>query len=467
MARKGGLTIAALGSTLAAFFMQPGAARADVTPADLGASPTATICSTGSCTIQMTAQELLAAADKLVAEHRFAEAAPLLEALAQAPQVGMEREFLLGYSAVEQGKTQDAVRIFRKILNKNPDQTRVRLELGRALMLQGKTLNADHHFRLAQQDRELPADVADMVRSTRGVLRTKRNWAFNMDFGFAPDSNITNGTNSETVNINVGAFELPLQLDASAREKSGTGQFLTAGASARFGFLGESRLLVEGNSQLTNYSGKTYDDISADLAIGPEIDLNDRTVLTVQALGSQRWYGGSRAATGYGLRAGIQRDVGDVSRVGLTFDARRQDSGFSSAYSGWQFGAYASYERVVARRFVASATLFGRRDALNSKSYASFETGANLGIGGELPKGLNAAISVGASKAWYDAPLALFSPKPREDVRLNARAQLGLRSLRVAGFSPSVSYSYSASLSSLTLYDSKRSRVRFALARYF
>jgi hypothetical protein len=35
------------------------------------------------------------------------------------------------------------------------------------------------------------------------------------------------------------------------------------------------------------------------------------------------------------------------------------------------------------------------------------------------------------------------------------------------GFSPSVAYSYSASLSSLTLYDSKRSKVRFALARYF
>jgi outer membrane protein len=467
VARLGGWKTAALGSTLAAFFMQPGTTRAnDAAPELLSAAQTGQ-CNDNSCTVQMTAQQLLGTAEKLVSEHRFDEAAPLLDALAQAPQIALERDFLLGYAAVEQGKTEDAVRIFRKILNKNPEQTRVRLELGRALMLQGKTLNADHHFRLAQQDRDLPDDVAAMVRSTRGVLRTKRNWAFNMDFGFAPDSNITNGTNAETVSVNVGPFELPLQLDESARKKSGTGQFVTSGASARFGFIGESRLLVEGNSQFTNYSGKTFDDFAVELAVGPEVDVSDRTQVSLQALGSQRWYGGRRAATGFGVRAGIQRDLGDVSRLGLTIDARRQESGFSTAYSGWQLGAYASYERVIAQRFIASATLFGRRDALNSKPYASFETGANLGIAGELPMGLNAALSVGASRAWYDGALALFSPDPRKDWRLNARAQIGVRALRIAGFSPSIAYSYSASLSSLTLYDSKRSRFRFALARYF
>ncbi len=467
MAHTGGWKVAALGSTLAAFLMQPGTARANAAAPELLAAAQTGQCDDKGCTVQLTAQQLLNTAEKLVSEHRFAEAAPLLDALAKAPQIEMERDFLLGYSAVEQGKTDDAVRIFRKILNKNPEQTRVRLELGRALMLQGKTLNADHHFRLAQQDRDLPDDVAAMVRSTRGVLRTKRNWAFNMDFGFAPDSNITNGTNAETVSVNVGAFELPLQLDEAARRKSGTGQFATSSASARFGFIGESRLLVEGNSQFTNYSGKSFDDFALELAVGPEVDLSDRAQLTVQALGSQRWYGGRRAATGFGVRAGIQRDLGEVSRLGLTVDARRQESGFASAYSGWQLGAYASFERVIAQRFIASATLFGRRDALNSRAYASFETGANLGIAGELPMGLNAALSVGASKAWYDAPLALFSVNPRQDLRLNARAQIGIRALRIAGFSPSVQYSFSKSLSSLTLYDSKRSRFRFALARYF
>jgi outer membrane protein len=450
-------------STLAAFILQPAPARADIGEQAAAAGA----CANGQCRIRLTADQVLAQADALVMEHRFDEAAPLLAALNNAPQLSMERDFLVGYAAIEQGKIDDAVQLFRKILDNHPEQTRVRLELGRALMLQGKTLNADHHFRLAQEDKALPDEVSAMVRTTRGILRQKRNWAFNFDFGLAPDSNITNGTNAETVDVNIGPFSVPLTLDEGARAKSGTGQFTTLSASARFGFLGETRLLVEGNSQLTNYSGKSYDDFSTELSVGPEVDLNDDTVLTMQAVGSRRWYGGKTATTGYGIRAGVQHELTPSQRVGLTIDARRNESGFSSAYSGWQIGAYATYERVIARRFIASASLFGRRDALAASSYSNYEVGSSLAIGGELPMGINASISAGASRAWYDAPLGIFSSTPRADWRLNARAQIGLRSLRVAGFSPSIAYNYSASLSSLTLYDSKRSRFRFALARYF
>ncbi len=446
--------------TFAAILLVGGPAKADVD------APTGN-CSEGSCHYRLTADQLLAQADRLVTEHRFDEAAPLLAALENAPQLAMERDFLLGYTAVETGKLDQGIKLFRHILDAHPDQTRVRLELGRALMMQGKSLNADYQFRLAGEARDLPADIADTVRATRGVLRQKKNWSFGLDFGIAPDSNITNGTSADTVNINLGPFILPLTLDEQARKKSGIGQTLNVTGSARMGFLGESRLLVEGGTQATNYSGKAQDDIATDLAIGPELDLGADTVLTVQALGSQRWYGGERASTGFGLRTGIQHDLNGRARVGFSLDARHNKSGFSTAYSGWQIGGQASYERVVASRFIASATVFGRRDQLNSLAFSDYEVGGNLGIGGELPLGINAGISAGASRAWYDAPLGLFSNDPRKDWRLNGRVQLGMRSIRVMGFSPSVAYSYSASLSSLTLYDSKRSRLRFALARYF
>ncbi len=424
-------------------------------------------CSAGECHYRLTADQVLAQADRLVSEHRFEEAAPLLAALENAPHLLMERNFLLGYSAVETGHYEDAIKLFRRILNAHPEQTRVRLELGRALILQGKSLNAAYQFRLAGQDKQLPPEIADMVRATRGVLRLKKNWSFNLDFGIAPDTNITNGTSSDNVNINLGPFILPLTLDADAKQQSGTGESVNLGGTARLGFFGESRLLIEASGQFTNYKGTAQDDISTDLAIGPEIDLNEDTTLTVQALGAQRWYGGERANTGFGLRAGVQHDLSDSLRLGVSVDARHNRSGFSDAYSGWQIGAQASLERVIARRFIASATIFGRRDALTSNSFSGFEVGAGLGFGGELPLGLNLGVSGGASRAWYDAPLAIFSPDTRKDWRLNGRVQLGLRSIRVMGFSPSVTYSYSASLSTLELYKSKRSKVRFALARYF
>ncbi len=447
-------------AALAALALLPVAARADVE------APSSS-CDATTCHYKVTADQLLASADKLIAEHRFEEAAPILAALENAPQLAMERNFLLGYTAVETGKLDKAIKIFRNILDQHPEQTRVRLELGRALIMQGKSLNAEHHLRLAEQDRTLPADIAATVRATRGVLRQKQNWSFNVDLGIAPDSNITNGTSADSVNVNLGPFVLPLALDGDARQKSGTGQVLNMGGTARLGLLGETRLLIEGNSQMVNYKGKAQDDFATELAIGPELDLSDDMTLTVQGLTAQRWYGGKKASAGFGLRVGIQQEMNGSQRFGLSFDARKNKSGFSDAYSGWQLGGQASYERVIGRRFIASATVFGRRDSLSSAAFSDIEAGANLGVGGELPFGITAGVSAGASRAWYDAPLAIFSTTPRKDWRLNGRVQLGLRSIRVLGFSPSIAYNYSASLSSLSLYDSRRSRMRFALARYF
>ena len=151
----------------------------------------------------------------------------------------------------------------------------------------------------------------------------------------------------------------------------------------------------------------------------------------------------------------------------MSLDARHTASGFAQSYSGWQMGAYATYEQVIARRFIGSASIFGRRDALRSAIYSSNEAGVNLGIGGELPHGITAGISGGVSKAIFDAPFSIFSTQPRRDLKLSARINVGLRQMRWLGFSPSVTYSYTKTASSLALYDSKRHRVAFTFARYF
>jgi outer membrane protein len=419
-------------------------------------------CAEGVCRVSLTAVQLLAQAESLVAEHRFGEAAPMIAALENAPELKMQRQFLLGYASVESGDLDGGIKSFRSILENHPEQTRVRLELARALMLKGKAGAADHHFRLAQDDEAIPAEIAATIRSSRRLLADKQQWAFNLDLGFAPDSNITNGTNAETIDIAFGNQLVPLTLDDQAREKSGVGQTLGFSGTARIGIGEETKLLIEADSQIVNYGGKQSDDIVAQIAIGPQFALSDSTRISIQALGSQRWYGGQSTQIAGGVRTNLHHALGDSDRIGLSIDARRSDSAITNDYSGWQLGGTATYEHVVARTMIASASLFARRDALNAKEY-----GVNLGIGGELPFGLTAGVSGGVSRANYDAPLLIFSADPRREWRLNGRAQLGLRALRLLGFSPSVTYSFSQTQSSLTLFDTTRHRVRFGLARYF
>ncbi len=431
------------------------------------AAPLAETCLNGTCQIRLTPDQLLGHASVLVEQRRFDEARPYLVALGQAPSVGMETHFLTGYVAIETGDTDTAIKEFRASLAIDPKQTRVRLELARALMMKGKDGGAAYHYRLAAQDSALSSEIRATIQGQRGILRDRRPWHVSTEFGFAPDTNINSGTSAESVDLVIGTQTIPLTLDEEARARSGVGQTASLSAGYRFRIGDRGAFLIDGDAQGVNYKGTANDDYTVQLAAGPEFRPTEATSISVQGLGLQRWYGGERAATQFGARLAVQHTIGDDSRVGLTIDARHTASGFQQAYSGWNFAAYATYERVIARSLIASASLFARSDRLNEAAYSSNEFGLSLGLGGELPLGINAGITGTASRASYGAPLAAFSDTPRADWRLSGRVYAGIRALRVMGFSPSVSYTYTLNASSLALYESKRSRFAFNLARYF
>ena len=449
---------AATGLLLAATLLSPALAHAEAAPGG---------CADGVCRVTLTADQLLAKASELVEARKFDEARPMVAALANVPALAMETHFLNGYIAVETGDAEGAVKQFRAALVGHPEQTRIRLELAHALMLQGKRDAADYNFRLAQQDASLPPEIQATIRGSRGLLSDSRSWHMGFDFGLAPDSNITNGTNAETIDLTYGNQTIPLTLGGSARARSGIGQTADFSAGLRHHVAEKIALTADIDAHGVNYRGVESDDYTGQLAIGPEFALSDTTTLSFQGIASQRYYGGVRAATQFGTRIGLERQLDDGQRIGLTLDARHAASGINADYSGWSTGLYATYERVVLHRMVASASLFARADSLTSKAYSNQEFGVSLGIGGELTHGINAGISGGLSRAAFDQALLSFSPDPRLDWRYNARIYAGLRSLRVIGFSPSVTYSFSRNDSSLPLYASQRSRFAFSLARYF
>src|SRR3546814_19312437 len=96
------------------------------TPAAAQATPD---CDDGTCRIQLTPQQLQAAAERLVHARRFDEAAPLVAALRQAPGFAMQSRFLTGYIAAETGHPDRAAAPYRAILTDDQGQTGVRLEL--------------------------------------------------------------------------------------------------------------------------------------------------------------------------------------------------------------------------------------------------------------------------------------------------------------------------------------------------
>lgn len=432
--------------------------------ADMSDSPTLAGCVNGLCTMRMTAPELLHEAEKLVMARQFDEARPLIDALGQAPEMAMEAHFLHGYVAAETGDLHGAEKAFRAVLRERPDLTRARLELARVLLLEHKDSAADHHFRLAEEAQDLPPEIERTIRLSRGVIRDRRNWHLNFDFGLAPDSNINSATDVRSISI-FGQDGYVLSRDA--RRRSGIGQTATVSSGVRLRLSDGMAVLLDADGQVVNQPGRAADDISALIAAGPELTMKNGARLAVQAEIAQRWYGGKVAQRGPGLRVNYQRNLSAGAKLGLQGEVRRVTSGYAADYDGWEYSAYATYERVVRRSMVASATLFARREDLRSRPYSSTEAGASLGIGGELPRGINAGVTMGLSRVWFDAPLMLLSEKTRRDWRLNARAYAGLRSVRVLGFSPSVTYTYNRTETPIDFYRTDRHRLVFGLARYF
>ncbi len=448
----------------------PPAPAASVTTASSPAAAPAQAdpnCDAQACHLKLTAAQILAQAEKYVDAKEFDKARPFVEALGQAPGFELQHHFLTGYIMAQTGDLKGAEKAYRAILKNDPRQTRVRLELGRVLLLQGKQGSADYHFRLAQNDKDLPSDLSKTIRSMRSILRDQRIWHFDFDVGLAPDTNINSATSAETVNINFGPLQLPLTLDPNARAQSGVG--VTGGFSGgvRIKASKNLALLIDADGRMVNYAGTVADDIQLQLAAGPELRLNDTSAVSLQALGEQHFYGGSRVTQDYGLRLGYQKVLDAGQRIGAAIDGRHTLSDVSNIYTGWQVGGNITYERVVGHSFIASASLFGRRDSLNSAAYSDVSYGGTIGIGGELPYGINAGVSGSVSRALFDVAQPIYSPDKREDWRMFGRIYAGMRSLEFMGFSPSVEYVYSRVDSNYTLYESNRHRFNFKLSHYF
>lgn len=422
----------------------------------------------------MTPKQLLAKAEALVQSKNYNAASTLVAALAQVPDLRKQQLFLAGFIAVETGDLKSGIKKFRSILDQDPGETRVRLELARAYLLSGKEANADYHFRLAQNDENLPDDIAKTIRNTRSIIRDQRIWRFSFDFGFAPDSNINSATNAETIDINFGAINPlfgdargDLRLNEDARRTSGIGQVAGFSAGIRLKATDKLALIFDADSKIVNYKGRESDDIVSQIAAGTEIRVARYASVSLQAVGNQRWFGGRVATREYGGRLGFQTALSEGQRVGLELDARRSDSKFSDSFSGWKLGANATYEHLVGKSMIASASLFARRDLLNSDGFSSINYGVNMGIGGELPFGFNAGVSGGVSRSVFDAAITLYSTDKRRDWRSFGRAYVGTRKIKLLGFSPSVDYNYSRVDSNYDLYQINRHRVNFKLAKFF
>lgn len=408
----------------------------------------------------LSADNVLAIAGRLIDAAHYDKAQVLLDRLAADSAGGVERDFLDGTIALARKDFSRAERLFRKILAGDPSLVRVRLELARTLFLEKKDEDADYHFKLAIAENP-PEPVIKNIARFREALRARRSWRFNLNFGFAPDSNINSATNKEQINV----LGLPFQLDPSARARSGTGIIAGGDASVRVWRDRPVPVYFAAYGRMTRYPDHDFDDIYVGGEAGPEFRLSGGR-LRVAATGLEHWYGGKHLVTSLGPRINFDKVIGGKWSVEASVAARHNAYSGRSDVDGWDIEASFAANRALGASTLGFVYASVQRSIAEDPGQSNWQGRIGLGATKEVRWGLRPQLAFEVGRQVNDAPLALFGGT-RRDWRLQASASIYKRDWNVVGFAPSLRVTWSRTFSTLTLYDQKRMRAEFGITKAF
>ena len=400
-----------------------------------------------SHTAQLTLSELEAVqvAGNLVAVGKYDSA---LKILTQLPQTGqapieIERWYLIAQIEQRKGNIDEAIKIYRKLLDEKPDLDKIRYELALCYMHKKQWYRADYHLRLAMAGKDIPEAIKKQMMYYRYIARQNKNWNVWFNFGAAPDNNINQVAGGEECVTTVwGTFCRQLPAPVSA-----VGYNLTLGGNYEFKLTDAWRWKSDANIYTNIYDKHDYDDLYLATGTGPRYVWKNGDVW-VAGVASRRWYGWHRYNRSYGGKLDLNYDFTRKLSGGLFF--RITDNVYNE-YGDWLNGqSYLSHLRVVyhldtTKYFVLQGGV--ERDTAHDDIYAFWRYSAGIGFGSELPGGFHIYLEPSFSWSDYDGERWIvknktFTKLAEHDFIQRYSVSLSNNKIDIWGFVPTLTFSY-------------------------
>lgn len=400
------------------------------------------------------------AAQLLIADGRYDDAKKLLERDLAVKPDDSETLFLLAAIATVEKDYDMAVSLYRRILTRELDAERVRLELARVFFLKGDYDNAERQFRFARAG-DIPDSVKANIDRFLSAIYRLRELRYNFSFALAPDTNENAGPTVSQVTI----FGLPFALNPSARKQSGVGvagdvngewsPLITDTVKARIG----------GDFTRLEYSGGQFDDMTLSAYAGPQFLFSDWD-FSILGTGFDRWYGNKPYLVGAGGK--LAAEVGITSDLLMTASLGAQN--IHDHLIPQQSGVLYSVQAQPTYVLTPSSLMllqggFNRQDAeIAPYAYSGFWVGA--GYQQDLPLGFSAGFQPTFYSTHYDAALPAFGVI-RHDSTLILAFNLLNRRLDYHGFTPRFAYVFSDQHSDIPLFSYNRNQFQIGLTSVF
>jgi hypothetical protein len=305
------------------------------------------------------------------------------------------------------------------------------------------------------------------ARRRAAARRGGPDWRLTVDASVVADSNVTNSTDAKSVDLSLGGVILPVPLDPSLREHGGVGVGMSASLRGRVPVAPGISAAIDAEGFVLEQQGDRADDASALIAVGVEVQASGGATFLVQATGFDRRYAGISAMRGAGLRARYRQPMGEGEALSLFVDARVFDSDYGDDFGGTEAGLYLTYETVIDPTLSGSAGVYVRASWLGADAYSSREIGINGGLSHYLSAYLIGGVTAGLGRVEYEGPILLLSPDARADWRAYGSLYLATRRPILVGLTPSLTYTYNRTSSSIEFFRADRHRLRFGLSRTF
>lgn len=420
--------------------------------------------------ISMTVTEVMQLAGALVDKGDFEHATQLLT---QTPQTGVlpfeiERWFLLGQIAQKQGDYNKAIEIYRELLDKFPDLSRVRFELAVCYMHTEKWQRADYHLRLAMADDNLPNAVKNVMNYYRYIVRQNKNWNVWFNFGAAPDNNVNNAVGGTQCIEYMGV----LWCNELVKPVSAVGTNLTLGGNYEFKLSEQWRWKSEANMYANVYDKHEYDDLYLSASTGPRF-VWKKGDIWLAGIAARRWYGWDEYNWSAGLRLDTNYDFTNKLSGGLylKFTENTYDE-YGDYLDGQTYSVNSRVFYSFNSRIYTSLSFGVQREDTVNPSYSYWQPVASIGLGAELPWGFHIYIEPAIYWTIYDD--VKWTVKDNEYIKMTEKDFTYMYSLSISnnkfdiwGFVPTLTFNYTRRDSNIWQREFDKFSMSFSMQQRF
>ena len=340
--------------------------------------------------VMMSTTDVMKLAGDLVYAGEYEKAQDILVKMPQTYNlpIEIERWYLLAQIEQKKGNIDEAIKIYRKILDDQPDLAKIRYELAICYMEKGQWYRADYHLRLAMAGADIPPEIRQRMMYLRYIVRQNKRWNVWFNFGAAPDTNVNQATGGKECIRDTSGYGYLWCRDLPEPE-SAVGYNLMLGGNYEFMLSKNWRWKNDATIYMNVYDKHRYDDLYLSASTGPRY-VWERGDIWLAGVANRSWYGWDRYNWALGGKLDINYDFTRKLSSGLTF--RIMDNKFDE-YGDYMDGQtystlpHISYSPDSTTYTVLRGTL--EHNTAQNNAYANNRYGVSFGIGSELLYGFH------------------------------------------------------------------------------